>query len=287
VYTLPLVAPADLARVGAAVEDLIEVQNPLRAEESVLRPALLPGVLRSVAHNAAHGNPDVALFELGRVFTAPAAGDVLPVQPLHVAVARAGRVVRSPHEADRAVTVYDLTSVVEALAQELRVADWSLVAASPAGLHPVRAADVVVDGLVVGAVGEVDADVLAALSLTGPVVAAEIDVDALLASSRIPRASSPVSRYPASAIDLAFVVADTVAAGAIVRTLRAAGGALLESVRLFDIFRSDGLGAGRVSLAFALAFRADDHTLTDTEVGELRQKCIDAVVGAFAAELRG
>ena len=276
VYTLPLVAPADLARAGVAVDDLIEVQNPLRAEESVLRPALLPGVLRAVAHNAAHGNPDVSLFELGRVFAPPAAGATLPVQPLHIGVARSGRIVQSPNERDRDVTIHDLTAIVEALAQELRLADWKLVAASPPGFHPVRAADIVVDATSVGAIGEVDAEVLAALSLMGPVVAAEINVDALLASARVP-----------SAIDLAFVVADTVPAGDIVGTLREAGGEPLESVRLFDIFRSDALGSGRVSLAFALQFRADDHTLTDADVGELRQKCIDAVVGAYAAELRG
>ena len=76
-------------------------------------------------------------------------------------------------------------------------------------------------------------------------------------------------------------------AGAVLRTLREAGGELLESVRLFDVFRSEALGAGKVSLAFALKFRAPDRTLTDAEVGELRQQCIDAVVSAFGAELRG
>jgi len=151
----------------------------------------------------------------------------------------------------------------------------------------VRAANVVVGGEKIGEIGEIDAEVLRALALTGPVVACELDVDTLLASERVPRAARPVSRYPASAIDLAFVVADTVPADGIVRTLRDAAGELLESVRTFDIFRSDALGAGRVSLAFALQFRAVDHTLTDAEVGELRQQCIDAVVSAYGAELRG
>ena len=287
VYTLPLVAPADLVRAGVATDRLIEVENPLRAEESVLRPAVIPGVLRSVAHNAAHGNPDVSLFELGRVFAPPATGESLPVERLHLAVARAGRLVRSPYEPDRDVTVHDLIAVVEALAQELRLAEWKLVAAAPPGFHPVRAASIIAGGENLGVIGEIDAAVLQAFSLAGPVVACEIDVDALLASPRAPRAASPVSRYPPSAIDLAFVVADDVPAGDIVGTLRAAGGDLLESVRAFDIFRSDALGAGRVSLAFALQFRAVDHTLTDAEVGDLRQKCIDAVVAAFGAELRG
>ena len=88
-FTLPLLAPSDLARAGLDTEALIEVENPLRAEESILRPALLPGVLRAVAHNAAHGNHDVSLFELGHVFGPPAPGATLPVERLHVAAARA------------------------------------------------------------------------------------------------------------------------------------------------------------------------------------------------------
>jgi phenylalanyl-tRNA synthetase beta chain len=286
VYTLPLLAPADLANAGVAAQGLIEIENPLRAEESILRPSLLPGVLRAVAHNNAHGNPDVALFELGRVFGPPEAGNTLPRERLHLSTARAGRFVRTPHEPDRDVSVYDLTAVVEALAGELRLADWRLQADAPAGFHPARAAAIVVDGARIGAVGEVDPEVSKAMALPEPAVALEIDVDALLGGRRTPRTSTPVSRFPASTIDLAFVVPDDVAAGAILRLLRAVGGELLERVRLFDVFRSDALGAGKVSLAFALQFRAIDRTLTDAEVGELRTQCIDAVVSEFGAELR-
>jgi phenylalanyl-tRNA synthetase beta chain len=96
-----------------------------------------------------------------------------------------------------------------------------------------------------------------------------------------------VSRYPASSIDLAFVVSDSVPAGDIMRTLRAAGGELLEQVSVFDTFRSDAIGPGRVSLAFSLQFRAPDRTLTDGEVAGLRRQAIDAVVAAHGAELRG
>jgi phenylalanyl-tRNA synthetase beta chain len=286
IFTLPLLAPDDLVNAGLTAEVLIEVENPLRAEESILRPALLPGVLRSVAHNAAHANFDVSLFELGHVFATPDAGATLPVERLHLAAARSGKFLRAPYEPDREVTAHDMVAVVEALAQELRLADWKLVAASPAGFHPVRAARIVVDGAEVGSVGEIDADVVGALALGGPVVALELDVDALLAAVRVPLTAGPVSRYPSSAIDLAFVVSDDVPAGEVLRILRASGGDLLESVRAFDVFRSDALGAGKVSLAFALRFRAPDRTLTDAEVGELRRACIDAVVSGFAAELR-
>jgi phenylalanyl-tRNA synthetase beta chain len=243
--------------------------------------------LRAVSHNAAHGNPDVSLFELGRVFAPPAPGDTLPVERLHLGAVRSGRIIRTPFEPDRDVTVHDLIAVVESLAQELRLVGWRLAASAPPGFHPVRSAAIVAGDIEVGSVGEIDAEALDALALAGPVVACEIDVDALLATPRSPRGARPVSRYPASAIDLAFVVADDVPAGEVMRTLREAGGELLEGIRLFDVFRSEALGANKVSLAFALRFRALERTLTDAEVGELRQKGIDAVVAAYGAELRG
>ncbi len=143
-----------------------------------------------------------------------------------------------------------------------------------------------VDGSPIGYVGEVAAGVIDALSLVAPVVACELDVDALLAGERSDRLARPVSRFPASTVDLAFVVDDRVPAAALQSTLVGAGGDLAEHVALFDVFRSDALGPGKVSLAFTLRFRALDRTLTDDEVGELRQKCIDAVVSAHAAELR-
>ena len=96
-----------------------------------------------------------------------------------------------------------------------------------------------------------------------------------------------MSRFPASSIDLAFVVDAAVPAAAIERTLRAAGGDVLESVRCFDEFTSDDLPAGTRSLAFTLRYRAPDRTLTDAEVGSRRDAAIAAVASAHGATLRG
>ena len=287
IYTLPLVAPADLERAGGDPDAaVIEVENPLRAEESVLRPSLLPGVLRAAAFNHAHGQPAVALFELGTVFDVPAGGATLPTERLHLAFARAHHVTRRPHEADRPVDVYDAVAVLEAVMQELRIARWELVAARHPAFHPGRAADVLVDGHALGVVGELAAVVADGVEAAAPVVACELDVGRLLPAARLDRRARPVSRFPASMIDLAFVLGDEVPVGAVLAALRSAGGEVLESVRCFDVFRSDALGPGKVSVAFALAFRAPDRTLTDEEVGGLRQAGIDAVTRGFGAELR-
>ena len=285
-YTLSLLAEPLVAPFGYAAVDTVTLTNPLRAEESVLRPAVLPGLLGAVAFNAAQGNADVALFETGHVFRRPVDAVLQPDERDHVAITIAGTRAGRPHEADRPVDVYDAIRAVDAITDALRLADVRLEAAATPGLHAGRTAAVIVDGTVVGHVGEVDRDALAVHGLTGPVVAAELDLGALLGATRLARRYSPPSRFPASGVDLAFVLDDAVPAAAVLATLRTAAGDLLEDVRIFDVFRSEALGEGRRSVAFALRFRSPERTLTDAEVGEARTACIDAVTRAHAAELR-
>ncbi len=286
--TLSLVSPAGLERAGAPVDRLVRASNPLRSEESVLRTRVLPGLLQAVAFNRSHGLHDVALFEQGHVFFTPAddAGP-LPEEPEHLAVAMAGTLRRRPVEDDRPVDVYDTVDALRAVVDALEIEEFALEPADIAGFRPGRSARVLAGGADVGAVGEVAHAVVDALGLERPVMAFEVVLDALVAAPRRDRQFRPPSRFPASAIDLAFVVADTVPADAIARTLREAAGDLLEDVRPFDVFQSDALGAGRRSIAFALRFRAPDRTLTDSEIADLRQRAIDAVIAAHGAELRG
>jgi phenylalanyl-tRNA synthetase beta chain len=182
--------------------------------------------------------------------------------------------------------VYDAVDALRAVIDALDIEDFALEPTDVAGYRPGRAARVLAGGSPVGVVGEVADSVVEALGLERPVVAFEVVLDDLLAAPRRDRQFAPLSRFPASTIDLAFEVPDAVPAGAIERTLRDAGGDLLEDVRVFDEFRSESIGAGRRSLAFTLRFRAPDRTLTDATVAELRTRAIDAVRAAHGAELR-
>jgi phenylalanyl-tRNA synthetase beta chain len=186
------------------------------------------------------------------------------------------------------------------------------------GLHPTRSAHLVVpasadgdgdgagntgntgghESLVIGAVGEIDPVVATRFDLTRPAGSTtaarrigwlEVDLGLLFDETRVPRRrviASAVSRFPSSDVDLAFVVADRHPADAVADTLRRAAGDVLESVRLFDVYRGPGIDAGSRSLAYRLRFCSPDRTLTDTEVGEVRARCIGAVEQAFGAALR-
>jgi len=228
-----------------------------------------------VGYNASHRNERIGLFEVGKVFLRPTGGEERPAEPEMLAVVLAGQ------EAPAAVNIW--TAVAEVLA----VDGAELRAEAVGGFHPTRTAAILVDGVVVGTVGEIDPAVAEEYGIGERVAALEVDLDALAAAPRRPRTYRTVSRFPSNDIDLAFVVPDAVPAGAVEATIRDSAGDLLASVRLFDVFRGGSLGEDARSLAYALRLQATDRTLKDGEVAEVRQRVIDAVESTHGASLRG
>ncbi len=273
VMPIPFLAPGDLARAGLKV-DGITVTNPLVAEESVMRASLRPGLLATLAYNASHRMSGLGIFEVGHVYRQPDQPQLLPDEREYLAVALAGR------------DATDAVGVWSALADALAARDYTLVADDPAGLHPTRTARIDVAGVVVGHVGEVDPGVLAAFDVPERVAWLEVDLETLLGLPHGEKPYGSVSRYPSSDIDLAFEVDDAVPAAEVEQRLRGAAGDLLVDLSLFDVFRGAPVGEGRRSLAFTLRFQADDRTLTDSEVSQVREACVDAVEGNLPANLR-
>jgi phenylalanyl-tRNA synthetase beta chain len=272
---MPFLAPGDLERAGLP-GDGITITNPLVAEESVLRTSLLPGLLKAVRHNVGHRNEGIALFEVGHVFRRPMDPDAeLPDERETVAVIVAGA---------------DATVAVEAwrtLCDGLSVPGADVANAEMPALHATRSGVVRVEGEPVGAVGEIDPDVLAAYDIPGRVAWLEVDLDRFLAHPHGEPTYRPVSRFPSSDIDLAFEVAEGTSATDVGSTIERAAGDLLGWVRLFDTYRGEGVRDGHRSLTYRVRLQARDRTLTDGEVGEVRQTIIDAVESGFPAHLRG
>ncbi|MGE0727904.1 MAG: phenylalanine--tRNA ligase subunit beta [Acidimicrobiia bacterium] len=274
VMPLPFLAPGDLARAGLDA-DGIRVTNPLVEAESVMRTSLLPGILKTLAFNASHRNPDLACFEMGHVFLPTDRSAELPDEREHLGAAIGGA------EAPAALDVWQV--VVDALG----VGSWRIVADAPAGLHPTRSARIEVANTTVGALGEIDPQVLADYGVDRRVAWLQVDLTTLLGLPHGPQPYRRVSRYPSSDVDLAFVVPESVPASEVARNLRKAAGALLVELTLFDVYRGDRVASDARSLAYRLRFQAPDHTLTDAEVADARQRCIDAVTSALPAQLRG
>jgi phenylalanyl-tRNA synthetase beta chain len=269
---LPFLAPGQLAAAGLDPKG-IELVNPLVAEESVLRTALLPGLVAAVAHNSSRRQLRVGLWEIGHVFLPARDGQTLPDEREHLAVVLAGR------EARAAVEIWLV------LAEHLRLASPTVENGEIAGLHPTRAARVLVDGMPFGIVGEIDPVVLDRNDIAERVAYLEVDLGALYDATRRSSTYRPVSKFPSSDIDLAFEVPDDVSAMAVQQTLSGADD-LVWSVWLFDVYRGAPVAEGRRSLALGIRLQAADHTLTDAEVAGVRARLIAATEQAHGATLR-
>ncbi len=297
-------AHADVGLTGEAVR----VSNPLDAEKPFLRRSLMPGLLGALSYNASRRQGDIRLFEVGVVFSHPGEGS-----PRVVERAGAGGLERAELPGERellagvfAVDGDDARTAVAAwhvLAETLRLETVRLVQPGGPGLHPTRSARLVAHDasgteVTVGTVGEIDPDVAATFGLSHAAGGGsvpdrvgwlEVDLGVLFDEQCVPRRATvvgAVSRFPSSDIDLAFVVSDAHPADAVADTLRRDAGELLESVRLFDVYRGAGIDEGSRSLAYRLRFCSPERTLTDEEVGVLRANCIEAVETEFGAVLR-
>jgi phenylalanyl-tRNA synthetase beta chain len=287
---LPFVGVDDVRALDPDAEpgELLTVKNPLREEESKLRPSLLPGLLSNLRYNRSHGVASVALFETGKVFfSTPDPDDPrLPFQPDRIGWALIGEIGISDLEGASTGVSGDVSlSVWRHVARKLHIPDANLEPASPPGYHPGRTAAVFVRGESIGHVGELHPRAAAHFELTGRVGVAELDLAPLLAPVPPVTAESP-SLFPPVDFDLSFVCPAGVSAGSVVQATTDAGGDLVEWARVFDEYRGPGLEGGERALAIRYRLRAPDRTLTNEEVAPVRQAMIDAAADV-GCELRG
>ena len=292
--TYSFAEPGDIERLRLPAEGLglaVELLNPLNADMSVMRQSIVPGLLRSVAYNQARGVKNIQLYEIGTVFAA-AEGRKKAKERKKLAGVLAGS-MRDAAWNSPAVPFdfFDAKGVLENLARELalpKVRFRALSAEEAPQLQPGRAAEMMANGAVVGWVGEVHPLVVDAFGAEPPVVAFELDVAALVRAARPARDYVDVPTFPAVTVDQAFVVAEDVPHEKMVQVMTSAGGKLLESVALFDVYRdAERVGAGKKSMAYSLVYRAPDRTLTSEEVERAHGKLVSKVEKATGAEIRG
>jgi phenylalanyl-tRNA synthetase beta chain len=263
-----LLVPADHPVLG-----VVAVDNPMSERESILRPVALGTLLDAAAYNLARGATDLGLFEVGTTFL-PGDG-VLPRERLSLS----GLLVdRGGVLAAKAL----LDAVFEALRVELVVEQ-----AEAPYLHPARAGVVLIGGERHGHFGEVHPLVARAWDIDRAVATFSVELDALVAAAPAVTLYSDVTSFPSLREDIAVVVPDFVAAGVVLNAVRDAGGELLADATVFDVFRGEQLGEGRVSLAVHLEFRAPDRTLTDEDVAPVREAIVAALRDEVGGELRG
>ena len=312
VSSYPFMSPTDIDALGLPADDArrnaLALANPVSERDSHLRTTLLPGLLAALARNVGRGTLDVSLYEIGAAYLPgaqrPAAPRVsaawrpsdselaalqaaLPDQPVRFAGAVTGQRELAGHWGPgRAADWSDVVELARTVCRAVGAPLATITAAHVAPFHPGRCAEIAIGSTVVGYAGELHPRSVAAFGVPARTCIVEIDLAPVFAAALDVVPASEISMYPAASVDVALVVDVGTPAADVGAALREGAGALLEDIRLFDVYRGVQLPQGQVSLAYSLQFRAPDRTLTDAELLVARDAAVEAARRATGAAMR-
>ena len=275
ILTYSFVSPSIFDQIrlpeDSSLRNAMRIQNPLGEDASIMRTVALPSMLAILARNNAYHNDAVKLYELAKVYL-PKPGQILPDEPKHLVLGTYGE-----HE-----DFFKMKGEIEAFLRGMNVPEARYTAEKhDPTFHPGRCARVSMGGVDLGCFGQIHPLVARSYGIDGEIFAAELNFTALLSLQLPEKTYTPLPKYPAVTRDIAVVCDEAVTVAALSDCIRAAGGKLLRSVELFDIYRGKGIASGSKSAAFRLTLRADDRTLTDADSDGV----VSAVLAALEKEL--
>ncbi len=280
IITYSFVSPAifDQIRLPAdsPLRNAMRIQNPLGEDTSIMRTIALPSMMDILSRNYAYHNKSVKLYELAKIYL-PIEGEVLPQEPRMLLLGTYGE----------GTSFFTLKGQLEAVLQGLRIkkAAYTAVGDNPS-FHPGRCAKVTIEGIDVGVIGQVHPLVCQNYGIDVEVYCAEINFDKLFQLQLPDVTYTPLPKYPGVSRDLSLICEENVTVAAVEDVITNAGGKLLRSVKLFDIYRGTGVPEGKKSMAFSLELRADDRTLTDADSESVVSKVLAALAEKLGAILR-
>lgn len=294
IQTYSFVSPGGVDKIGIGEDSweraFVKIINPLGEDTSVMRTVLTPNMLDVLARNYSRNLEKAKAFEIGNTFMDnPISPDKLPDEDYALCIGMYGR----------GCDFFTLKGVVEELLTNLGIRNASFAAESEYGVyHPGRCARVLVpasDAMKgageeyeeLGIMGEIHPDVAENYGMDGVrVYCCELMFGAIMRKADTEIIYTPLPKYPSTSRDIALLVDEEMEVGSIENVIRTYGKTILESVRLFDVYRGKQVEEGKKSVAFTLVYRDKDKTLTDEEVAEVHESVLDALKEKLNAVLR-
>lgn len=278
-YSFGSVKAFDLINVpsDSKLRNVVRIKNPLGEDFSVMRTSILPSIMESLGRNNSRNNDYARLFEIGKVYIPNEDENELPTEKNVLTVGIYGE-----------VDYFDLKGVVENLLAALGITKFAFKRESEnPSYHPGKTAALTVGkNISAGVLGEVHPDVAENYGAPMASFVAELDLDVLYAASNTEKVYSKITKFPAVTRDIALLVDDNILVAEIEDTIKRAGGALVESIKLFDVYKGEQIGAGKKSIAYAIVYRDPKKTLEDKDVSKVHDKILRSLEHKLGAQLR-
>ena len=266
---------------NSSLRKSVVITNPLGEDTSVMRTTVLPSMCEVVARNYNYRNPEAALFEIGTEYIVTGE-DTLPLEPVRLAVGMYGN----------GTDFYSVKGVVEELLDTLGISEYEIEAAGEdcgfdevSAFHPGRVAVAKVDGKPLAVFGELHPDVLETYGIGVRAYAAKVLITELLDIDIPEKTYKPLPKYPATTRDISLICGDEIPVALLEKLIKEAVGGILEKVTLFDVYRGEQIESGKKSVAFSVAMRSHDGTLTDEQADAAMKRVVKAL-SKINAEVR-
>lgn len=256
----------------------VNILNPLGEDTGVMRTCVYPSMLEVLSRNYNNRNATASLFEVAKEFTPKETPDLLPEEKLVISLGMYGE----------NYDFYSLKGITEELFEVFGITDYDVEAVrdNPT-FHPGRCAKISKNGKLLGVIGEAHPLVLSNFNMPVRAFIGRIELAALFELSSVgTKTYHSLPRFPASTRDIALLCDDVLPVLTIEKAIKKAVGEILENIALFDFYKGEQIPAGKKSLAFSVAMRASNRTLTDQEVNTAMDKALKAV-SSLGCELRG
>ena len=266
---------------NSSLRKSVVITNPLGEDTSVMRTTVLPSMCEVVARNYNYRNPEAALFEIGTEYIVTGE-DTLPLEPVRLAVGMYGN----------GTDFYSVKGVVEELLDTLGISEYEIEAAGEdcgfdevSAFHPGRVAVAKADGKPLAVFGELHPDVLETYGIGVRAYAAKVLITELLDIDIPEKTYKPLPKYPATTRDISLICDDEIPVASLEKLIKEAVGGILEKVNLFDVYKGEQIENGKKSVAFSVAMRSHDGTLTDEQADAAMKRVVKAL-SKINAEVR-
>jgi len=285
IITYSLISRRLLSMSSLENEPLVDIRNPMSAEQEVMRPSLLPGILNAVLTNVNKGNKNLSFFELGNIYkhidNAPGHEEIP-----YLGIAITGEVPARWKSERRAVTFFDIKGIVETFCERLAVEDVLFADAPLSFLAPGLSAAITIRGETVGSIGRVAHPLIEAFDIKQNVFFVQLSFAALARFVRLDRMYVKPPQYPSVTRDISLIIDKTILHSSIVAAVREEGQGLVKEVSPFDQYSGAQIPAGKKSVTYRIEYQDLTRTLEDTHVNAVHGRICDKLVKGLGASLR-
>ena len=282
IITYSLLGKKALAAASIPGDNIVEIANPLTAEQEIMRPGLIAGMLNSVLWNINRKTKDLALFELGNVYTRDGNGFA---EKKHLSMALAGE-KSNWLGGSRPLEFYDLKGIVEGLLSELGVTGVSFKETKHDGFSPLACASIGIKGAEVGYIGQINKKTAGNFDIEEKVYYCELCVSSILKYAELKKHFSAIAKYHSVYRDISIVVPQAVTNAQLDSAIRNSGSPVLKNVVLIDRYRGKQIPDGKTSLTYRLEYRDSKKTLTEKEISDVHTRILRSLEEKFGAQLR-